>query len=75
MKKSCENITALLRKGASVTLRSDDFRFSELLGFARIANSSETSITLVVGDSLTLAEVLEIANTAHGHLQIDLSEN
>lgn len=73
MKKSAENILALLRKGVPVKLLSDDFRFSELSEFARISSSAETDITLVVGDNLNFAEVMELANVSHGHIHIDIS--
>lgn len=73
MKKSVENITALLRSGiGGLTLKSDDFRFSELSVFAQLAASSETPLTLVVGDNLTSAEVLALTKTAHGFLYVDL---
>ena len=73
MKKSVENITALLRSGiAGLTLKSDDFRFSELSMFTQLAASSETPLTLVVGDNLTFAEVLALTKTAHGFLLVDL---
>ena len=73
MKKSVENIMTLLRSGiGGLTLKSDDFRFSELSMFAQLAASSETPLTLVVGDNLTFAEVLALTKTAHGFLHIDL---
>ena len=73
MKKSVENIKALLRSGiGGLTLKSDDFRFSELSTFAQLAASSETPLTLVVGDNLTSAEVLALTKTAHGFLHVDL---
>lgn len=73
MKKSVENITSLLRSGiGGLTLRSDDFRFSELSMFAQLAASSETPLILVVGDNLTSAEVIVLTKTAHGFLYVDL---
>ncbi len=73
MKKSVENITSLLRSGiGGLTLRSDDFRFSELSMFAQLAASSETPLILVVGDNLTSAEVIVLTKTAHGFLHVDL---
>lgn len=73
MKKSVENITALLRSGiGGLRLKSDDFRFSELSVFAQLAASSETPLSLVVGDNLTSAEVLALTKTAHGFLHVDL---
>ena len=73
MKKTAENIKTLLREGIQVTLRSDNFRFSELSDFARLAASSETTITIVVGDNLTFAEVQALAQISHGQLHTDLS--
>ena len=63
----------LLRSGiGGLTLKSDDFRFSELSMFAQLAASSETPLTLVVGDNLTSAEVIVLTKTAHGFLHVDL---
>lgn len=74
MKKSVENITALLHSGlGGLTLKSDDFRFSELSMFAQLAASLETPLILVVGDNLTFAEITALAKTAHGFLHVDLS--
>lgn len=74
MKKSTENILSLLHKGiAGLTLKSSDFRFSELYKFARSAASSETNLVLVIGDNLTASEVISLAEIAHGHLHVDLS--
>lgn len=73
MKKSVVNITELLRSGiGGLTLKSDDFRFSELSMFAQLAASSETPLILVVGDNLTSAEVIVLTKTAHGFLHVDL---
>ncbi len=73
MKKSVENITALLRSGiGGLTLKSDDFRFSELSTFAQLAVSSETPLTLVVGDNITFTEVMALSKTAHGFLHVEL---
>ena len=74
MRKSAENIMALLHQGvAGLTLKSADFRFSELFEFARLAATSETNLVLIVGDNLTASEVLSLAEIAHGHLHVDLS--
>lgn len=75
MRKSADNIKALLRKGVFVTLCSDDYRFSELMDFARIAASSETEMVLVIGDNLTFPEVDSLASAARGHLRVDLSKD
>lgn len=65
---------ALLHQGvAGLTLKSADFRFSELFEFARLAATSETNLVLIVGDNLTASEVLSLAEIAHGHLHVDLS--
>lgn len=73
MKKSVENITSLLRSGiGGLTLKSDDFRFSELSMFAQLAASSETPLILVVGDNLTFTEVMALTKTARGFLHVDL---
>jgi hypothetical protein len=73
MKKSAENIKTLLRNSIPVKLQSDNYRFSELSDIARLAASSETMITLVVGDNLTFAEVQTLANISNGYLHVDLS--
>ena len=73
MKKTQDNIAALVRGGVPVALKSDDFRYSELASLARLAASSETTMTLVVGDNLTAAEVSDLARTAHGHMHVDLT--
>lgn len=75
MRKSAENIKALLRDGVPVTLRTDNFRYSELMEFARLAASSETTIILAVGDNLTFSEVKTLADIAHGHLHTDFSRD
>lgn len=73
MKKSVENIMTLLRSGiGGLTLKSDDFRFSELSMFAQLAASSETPLILVVGDNLTFTEVMALTKTARGFLHVDL---
>ena len=54
-------------------MKSSDFRFSELCEFARSAAASETNLVLVVGDNLTASEVISLAEIAHGHLHVDLS--
>lgn len=73
MKKSKENIKTLLRNGISVVVRTDDFRYSELEEFARLSNSSETNLTLVVGDDLTFDEVMQLAHISHGHICLNLT--
>lgn len=73
MKKSKEHIKALLREGISVVMRTDDFRYSELEEFARLSNSSETNLTLVVGDDLTFDEAMQLAHISHGHICLNLT--
>lgn len=75
MKKSAENIKAFLSNGVPVTLRTDGFRYSELLEIVRLAASSETAIILVVGDNLTFSEVKTLADISHGHLHADFSQD
>lgn len=73
MRKTQDNIAALLRAGVPVKLNADDFRHSELANLMRIAASSETTITLIIGDSLTAAEVQDLGRIAHGQLKVDLT--
>ncbi|MEG2599539.1 MAG: hypothetical protein RSA66_08705 [Muribaculaceae bacterium] len=75
MKKSAQNIIALLRESVPVTLRSDNFRFSELSDFARISATAETTINLIVGDNLTFQEVQSLSNISNRHIHVDLSKN
>lgn len=75
MKQTSENIKALLRLGAPVSLCSDLFRFSELHEMVLIAASSETMFTLTVGDNLNFDEVKQLVNASHGFLHIKLDCN
>lgn len=74
MKKSVENITELLRSGiGGLTLKSDDFRFSELSMFAQLAASSDIQLTIVVSDNLSIDEISQLAKDANGHLHVDFT--
>jgi len=53
-----------------VELHTDDFRFSELLGFANLARSQQTMLTLTIGDNLNFDEVLDLSAVAKGYLKI-----
>jgi len=70
MKKSADNIKHLLRSGILVELHTDDFRFSELLGFANLARSQQTMLTFTIGDNLNFDEVLDLSAVAKGYLKI-----
>lgn len=73
MKKTQDNIAALIRARVPVKLNADDFRYSELENLVRLAASSETTITLIIGDNLIAAEVLDLGRIAHGQLKVDLT--
>ena len=53
MKKSEENIKPLLRMGAKLILRTEDYRYSELEDFVRLSANKETELTLIVGEAST----------------------
>lgn len=75
MKKSEENIKALLRNGAKLTLRSDDFRYSELAEFVRLSANGETELAIIVGDNLNFDEANKLAVIGGEFLRIDLSKD
>ncbi len=75
MKKSKDNITTLLRCGVPLVIKSDDFPFSELATFARLSRTGETNLTLVVGDTLTFDEVMQLARAGNGFLIVDISRS
>ena len=75
MKKSEENIKALLRNGVKLILRSDDFRYSELAEFVRLSANRETELTIVVGDNLNYDEVNKLVAVGKEFLRIDLSKD
>lgn len=68
-----EDVKALLRKGAKLILRADDYRYSELDDFVRLAANTKTELTLVVGDSLHVDEVGKLHCIGREYLRIDLS--
>ncbi len=72
MKKSGENIKALLRMGVELSLHAQDFRYSELEDFVRLSANMETNLTLVVGDDLNFDEVNKLARIGKDHLRLDL---
>ena len=74
MRKSIENLVNIMHGGiAAITVKSDDFRFSELSMLAQHAASTETTLHLIVGSGLTAGEVQMLASLAHGHLAVDLT--
>lgn len=72
MKQTSENIKTLLRLSVPVSLRSDRFRFSEIHEMILVAASSETTLTLTVGDNLNFDEVKHLVNASHGYLHVSL---
>ena len=74
MKKSYENVAALLRHSTPVTLRSDDFRFSELSKLVNVTIANEAELTIVVGDNLTASEVSMLTHNTRGRVRIVLTD-
>ena len=75
MKKSEENIKSLLRMGAKLILRTENFRYSELEDFVRLSANKETELTLIVGDSINTDEVKKLASVGKEFLRLDLSRD
>lgn len=75
MKKSEENIKSLLRMGAKLILRTDDFRSSELEDFVRLSANKETELTLIVGDSINTDEIKKLVSVGKEFLRLDLSRD
>lgn len=73
MKKSEENIMSLLRMGAKLILRTEDYRYSELEDFVRLSANKETELTLIVGDSINTDEVKKLVSVGKEFLRLDLS--
>ena len=73
MKKSEENIKSLLRMGAKLILRTEDYRYSELEDFVRLSANKETELTLIVGDSINTDEVKKLVSIGKEFLRLDLS--
>lgn len=70
MKLSTDDIKQILRQGAGIGLRTDDFRFSELFEFAKCAFSNSAKLTLTIGDNITTKEILTLARIARHNLTI-----
>lgn len=64
-----------MKAGTSVTLKSYDFHFSELLELVRTAASEKTAIIIEEDNNLTAAEAIELGHIAHGQLKVDLTGN
>ena len=75
MKKSEENIRSLLRMGAKLILRTEDYRYSELEDFVRLSANKETELTLIVGDSINSDEVKKLVGIGKEFLRLDLSRD
>lgn len=75
MNKSAENIKSLLRMGARLILRTEDFRYSELEDFVRLSANKETELIVVVGDNLNTDEVKKLVSVGKEFLRLDLSRD
>lgn len=75
MNKSAENIKSLLRMGARLILRAEDFRYSELEDFVRLSANKETGLIVVVGDNLNSDEVKKLVSVGKEFLRLDLSRD
>ena len=75
MKKSEENIRSLLRMGAKLILRTEDYRYSELEDFVRLSATKETELTLIVGDGINSDEVKKLVGIGKEFLRLDLSRD
>lgn len=75
MNKSAENIKSLLRMGARLILRAEDFRYSELEDFIRLYANKETELIVVVGDNLNSDEVKKLVSVGKEFLRLDLSRD
>ena len=73
MKLSEENIKSLLRMGAKLILRTEDFRYSELEDFVRLSANKETELIIVVGDNLNTDEVKKLVSVGKEFIHLDLS--
>ncbi len=71
MKKTYNAIADIIRKGACVKIKSDDFRFSEISGLARIAANNGVIIQITVGDNINASEIADIAAVARQHVMFD----
>ena len=75
MNKSAENIKSLLRMGARLILRTEDFRYSELEDFVRLSANKETELIVVIGDNLNTDEVKKLVSVGKEFLRLDLSRD
>ena len=75
MKKSEENIRSLLRMGAKLILRTEDYRYSELEDFVRLSANKGTELTLIVGDGINSDEVRKRVSVGKEFLRLDLSRD
>ena len=75
MKKSEENIKSLLRMGAKLILRTEDYRYSELEDLVRLSANKETELTLIVGDGINSDEVRKLVSVGKEFLRLDLSRD
>ena len=75
MKKSEENIKPLLRMGAKLILRTEDYRYSELEDFVRLSANKETELTLIVRDGINSDEVRKLVSVGKEFLRLDLSRD
>ena len=75
MKKSEENIKPLLRMGAKLILRTEDYRYSELEDFVRLSANKETELTLIVSDGINSDEVRKLVSVGKEFLRLDLSRD
>lgn len=75
MKKSEENIKPLLRMGAKLILRTEDYRYSELEDLVRLSANKETELTLIVGDGINSDEVRKLVSVGKEFLRLDLSRD
>ena len=75
MKKSEENIRSLLRMGAKLILRTEDYRYSELEDFVRLSANKGTELTLIVGDGINSDEVRKLVSVGKEFLRLDLSRD
>ena len=75
MKKSEENIQSLLRMGAKLILRTEDYRYSELEDLVRLSANKETELTLIVGDGINSDEVRKLVSVGKEFLRLDLSRD
>ncbi len=74
MKKSYTTIADIIRKGATVNINSDDFRFSELSSLAEIAANNNTALHIKVGDNINAAELSTLATAAGEYLTLDFAD-